>query len=264
MSDTDGYNGWTNRATWAVALHVNNDQGWQEQVHELAQEYLGEEAEEVPEDYPVRVLADDEAPKGRTTCGTCGRSWDDDVVTSMTPAPSGRCPFEYYHAEEDDVNGFRDALEQSVREIVDPAEYIETFGDIPLSTWVDGPGMAARDIGDLDEVNWHELAESFIRDVREDDGWEAPAAPVPVATLIRDGLPNATGHQALYRLKPALSGHEYVVVSATSVPGGGPETYIFPADANGAVTDWLGMDGSYKGGLSHAKALEGAGYAIEG
>jgi hypothetical protein len=32
------------------------------------------------------------------TCGTCGRSWDDTVSTSMTPVPSGRCPFEYEHA----------------------------------------------------------------------------------------------------------------------------------------------------------------------
>lgn len=31
------------------------------------------------------------------TCGTCGRSWDDTISTSMTPAPSGRCPFEYEH-----------------------------------------------------------------------------------------------------------------------------------------------------------------------
>jgi hypothetical protein len=31
---TEAYNGWTNRETWAVALHINNDQGWQESVHE--------------------------------------------------------------------------------------------------------------------------------------------------------------------------------------------------------------------------------------
>jgi hypothetical protein len=28
------------------------------------------------------------------TCGHCGRSWDDSIPTSMTPAPAGRCPFE--------------------------------------------------------------------------------------------------------------------------------------------------------------------------
>jgi len=31
------------------------------------------------------------------TCGNCGRSWDDSISTQMTPVPSGRCPFEYYH-----------------------------------------------------------------------------------------------------------------------------------------------------------------------
>lgn len=31
------------------------------------------------------------------TCGDCGRSWDDRVVTAITPTPSARCPFEYEH-----------------------------------------------------------------------------------------------------------------------------------------------------------------------
>jgi hypothetical protein len=35
------------------------------------------------------------------TCGTCGRTWEDGVPTSVTPAPSARCPFEYEHGEED-------------------------------------------------------------------------------------------------------------------------------------------------------------------
>ena len=52
----------------------------------------------VPADWPVQPL-----PVGApmtedvATCGECGRSWDDGVSTSMTPAPSGRCPFEYFH-----------------------------------------------------------------------------------------------------------------------------------------------------------------------
>lgn len=32
-----------------------------------------------------------------TTCGTCGRAWDDSVSTGSTPAPAGRCPFEAEH-----------------------------------------------------------------------------------------------------------------------------------------------------------------------
>ena len=31
------------------------------------------------------------------TCGTCGRTWDDSIVTGMTPAPAARCPFEGFH-----------------------------------------------------------------------------------------------------------------------------------------------------------------------
>lgn len=36
---------------------------------------------------------------GAMTCGdpSCGRSWDDTVSTGVTPAPSGRCPFEAEH-----------------------------------------------------------------------------------------------------------------------------------------------------------------------
>jgi hypothetical protein len=29
------YNGWTNRETWGLALHIDNDQGLQEQASEL-------------------------------------------------------------------------------------------------------------------------------------------------------------------------------------------------------------------------------------
>lgn len=35
------------------------------------------------------------------TCGHCGRSWNDAAVSSITPAPSGRCPFEYEHESRD-------------------------------------------------------------------------------------------------------------------------------------------------------------------
>lgn len=34
------------------------------------------------------------------TCGTCGRSWNDADISAVTPAPSGRCPFEYDHEPE--------------------------------------------------------------------------------------------------------------------------------------------------------------------
>lgn len=40
MSTDETYNGWTNRETWAVALHINNDQGWQESVFEALREMI--------------------------------------------------------------------------------------------------------------------------------------------------------------------------------------------------------------------------------
>jgi hypothetical protein len=59
----------------------------------------------IPRDYPVRPLEDGEPAKGRVTCGTCNRSWDDSISTSMTPTPSGRCPFEAWHDEEEEEDG---------------------------------------------------------------------------------------------------------------------------------------------------------------
>lgn len=56
----------------------------------------------VPADFAVQPLKDGEEPKGKTTCGHCGLSWDDDKQTGWTPVPSGRCPFEYFHMYPED------------------------------------------------------------------------------------------------------------------------------------------------------------------
>jgi len=45
----------------------------------------------------VRLDDDGRAVHSYTKCGHCGRIWDDAIVTGSTPAPSGRCPFEYEH-----------------------------------------------------------------------------------------------------------------------------------------------------------------------
>lgn len=55
---------------------------------------------------------------------------------------------------------------------------------------------------------------------------------------------------------------KYVVVSAVKVPLSGPETYIFPANRAGEVLSWGELDGSFRGGLDHEKALTNAGYSI--
>lgn len=84
------------------------------------------------------------------------------------------------------------------------------------------------------------------------------------ATLIRDGLDQFTGWAALYKIDPPMKveGGEttYVVVSATTTAFGLNETYIFASDENGEITNWRELNGSYQGGQSHTRALEGAGY----
>lgn len=58
----------------------------------------------VPADFPVQPLLPDQTATSRATCGHCGRSWDDAIPTSYTPAPSARCPFEAFHEDDDDTS----------------------------------------------------------------------------------------------------------------------------------------------------------------
>lgn len=88
-----------------------------------------------------------------------------------------------------------------------------------------------------------------------------------IAVHIRQ-LDGFTGDAALYRVSPAMrtyderEAYEYVVVSATFVSGK-PETYIFGSDEDGEVLNWLELPGSFRGGLDHEVALNGAGYRVE-
>ena len=59
----------------------------------------------IPRDFPVRPLKAGQRAADRVTCGTCGLSWDDAIVTGWTPAPSARCPFESFHVDEDEAEG---------------------------------------------------------------------------------------------------------------------------------------------------------------
>lgn len=71
----------------AAASPGQSDDAWEEGGYRLSahcgQHYIGLE----------RILADD------STCGTCGRTWH----SVATPTPGARCPFEYDHEEEGDV-----------------------------------------------------------------------------------------------------------------------------------------------------------------
>ena len=92
------------------------------------------------------------------------------------------------------------------------------------------------------------------------------------AAHIRD-LDGFTGNARLYRLSHSVqwggnfdgdtSGEtEFVIVSAADVPFSGPETYIFPAEAEGNVVDWSEMDGSFRGALDHERAIAASGWKL--
>lgn len=78
------------------------------------------------------------------------------------------------------------------------------------------------------------------------------------------------GDARLYKMLPPLVAtdydgktvetHDFVIVSAVVAMLSGPETYIFPATEDGKTKNFGELDGSYRGGLDHAKALRGAGY----
>ena len=84
------------------------------------------------------------------------------------------------------------------------------------------------------------------------------------AKMIKDISENYNGDARLFKLSTPLDGNEFVVVSAVEAPFDtlSPETYIFPADSNGVVTDWGELEGSYQGGMSHQEALARAGYEL--
>lgn len=68
--------------------------------------------------------------------------------------------------------------------------------------------------------------------------------------------------QRLYKTNPPLDGNKYVIVSAVMAILSGPETFIFPSNKDGDITEFGELNGSYKGGLSHQIALENAGYEV--
>jgi len=82
------------------------------------------------------------------------------------------------------------------------------------------------------------------------------------------------GDARLYKVTPPMSYDmnyetnkydkvtKYIIVSACDTFDEGPETFIFPSDSKGNVINWGELNGSYRGGLDHEKALRRAGYEI--
>ena len=107
--ETQDYNGWTNRETWATALHIDNDQALLELALDYAQTALKE-----------------------------------------------------HKGEEDEISSALYCLEESLSYwITEDLLTLENIsGNHPL--W-----LMLTDIGSLYRVNWHELADHYLDQVRE-------------------------------------------------------------------------------------------------
>jgi hypothetical protein len=89
------YNGWSNRETWAVALHINNDQGWQESVLEAVRGLVAQGAD---------AWSLDEAPEGAALASLAGELIRENVEESLTvddyQAETGYAPAIYAVAQD--------------------------------------------------------------------------------------------------------------------------------------------------------------------
>ena len=89
---------------------------------------------------------------------------------------------------------------------------------------------------------------------------------------LRTDRERTNGEHRHYRLFPPMEVHddwddraavtlvEYVIVSYSSVIK--PETFIFPADVTGEITNYGELPGSFQGGRGFELALENAGYEV--
>jgi len=86
----------------AIKILENAKKALKEKIESLEKaEGKNKKVERIPKDHPVQPLKPEQSAKDKATCGHCGLSWDDGISTSLTPAPSARCPFEYYHIHSD-------------------------------------------------------------------------------------------------------------------------------------------------------------------
>lgn len=85
------------------------------------------------------------------------------------------------------------------------------------------------------------------------------------ATFIKDTKNSQGVYQKLYKLSEPLDGHHHVIVRAAKHGTGFMhihETCIFGANATGEITHWGELDGSYRNGTDHERALNNAGYTV--
>lgn len=90
---SDEYNGWTNRETWATALHIDNDEGLHDQRNELCNAAIKEAAKlNIASPEGSKILADPQ--RARRILAESLESWIGEMAEDVyfpgwsTPPPS--------------------------------------------------------------------------------------------------------------------------------------------------------------------------------
>lgn len=99
------------------------------------------------------------------TCGECGLSWNDAAVSSRTPTPSGRCPFEHVHDEAAELKTLQ-ALADEGSDYAPDWQYGEAL--IRDSYFQEYAEQLAEDIGAIDrKASWPNNCIDWERATRE-------------------------------------------------------------------------------------------------
>lgn len=124
MEEDKKYNGWTNRDTWALKLHMDNNEGdysyWQETTKETLNDVKG--------DYEDEGLTEDEKTEAVRELADKVKTWYNDIRDNVL----------------------------SVKREYEPTEEASRL---------------IQDIGDDNEVNYREIAESLINDLLSEQAY---------------------------------------------------------------------------------------------
>lgn len=83
--ENETYNGWTNRETWLIHLHISNDVGMSEEARAIAKQAAQDYRETMERDHPT--LAADGLDTGcAMAAGESVREWLDDAMEQHTSA----------------------------------------------------------------------------------------------------------------------------------------------------------------------------------
>jgi hypothetical protein len=102
----------TNTATARIPEAITNTEDVIDSRDIIARiEYLEGELQDAQDE--LEAGQDETEESEEAICGSCGLTWNDAAVSSKTPTPGGRCPFEHVHEEAEELKVLRELAEEA-------------------------------------------------------------------------------------------------------------------------------------------------------